>query len=444
MSSSPLGQEPSSKPGREPDGVPGEGSTGARARGPRYANYVLGVFFLVSVFNYVDRQLVSVLLQPIKDEFGVSDAWMGALTGFAFMIVHSVFGIPLARWADSGNRKWILTLGLTVWSALTAASGLARSFGFLMFARMGVGIGEAAGTPTAHSMISDYFPLERRATALAVYAMGVYVGIMFGYIAAGWLGEQLGWRLTFIVVGLPGLLIALLLYFTVDEPARTTSVESHPLGEVMRYLFAKPAYVILLVAASFHAAAAYCIALWAPTFLLRVHGMTLTEMGLSLGLLTGVAGAAGSLAGGVVSDRLARATKAAYGWTTAFAAFAALPFAIGFVSSERTWVALAWFAPMTFLTGLYIGPLYAMNQGLARPRMRAMAVAIHLFVVSILGGGVGPWAVGLMNDAFQAEYGDAGIRQSLIWVQSIGLVAAGTCYLLASRTLARDMEGTET
>ncbi len=415
----------------------------APARGPRYPQYVLAVFFLVSVFNYVDRQLVSVLLQPIKDEFAVSDAWMGALTGFAFMIVHSVVGIPLARWADRGDRRLILTLGLTVWSVLTAASGLARSFGFLVFARMGVGIGEAAGTPTAHSMISDYFPPRRRATALAIYAMGVYVGIMFGYIAAGWLGEQLGWRLTFIVVGIPGLLIALLLYRTVDEPQRTTSVEVHPLGEVVRYLFAKPAYVMLLAAASFHAAAAYCIAHWAPTFLLRVHGMSLTEVGLSLGLVTGLSGAAGSLAGGLVSDRLARANRGAYAWTTAFAALGALPFAIGFVTSDSAWVALAWFAPMTFLTGIYIGPLYAMNQGLARPRMRAMAVAVHLFVVSILGGGVGPWVVGLMNDAFQAEYGDAGIRQSLVWVQSVCLLAAGACYLLVSRTLARDMEGTE-
>ena len=418
-------------------------SANEQVRGPRYSQYVLGVLFLVSVFNFVDRQLVSVLLQPIKEEFQVSDAWMGALTGFAFMIVHSVVGIPLARWADRGDRRLILTLGLTVWSALTAMSGLARHFGVLLFARMGVGIGEAAGTPTAHSMISDYFPPERRATALSVYAMGVYIGIMFGYIAAGWLGEHLGWRLTFMVVGAPGLLIALLLYLTVDEPARTTIVESHPLREVVEYLFAKRAYVILLAAASFHAAAAYCIAHWAPTFLLRVHGMSLTEVGISLGLVTGLSGAAGTMTGGMVSDRLARANRAWYARTTAFAAFGSLPFAIGFLLSDDAFVALAWFAPMTFLTGMYIGPLYAMNQGLARPRMRATAVAVHLFVVSILGGGIGPWVVGLMNDSFQAEYGDAGIRQSLIWVQSVCLLLAGACYLLVSQTLHRDMEGAE-
>jgi predicted MFS family arabinose efflux permease len=408
-----------------------------------YPNYVLAVLFLVSVFNFVDRQLVSVLLQPIKAEFQVSDAWMGALTGFAFMIVHSVVGVPLARWADRGERRLILTLGLMVWSALTAASGLARNFGVLLVARMGVGIGEAAGTPTAHSMISDYFPPQKRATALAVYAMGVYVGIMFGYIAAGWLGELLGWRMTFVVVGLPGLLLALLVYLTVDEPVRATTVASHPLGEVVAYLFAKPAYVTLLVAASFHAAAAYCIAHWAPTFLMRVHGMSLSEVGLSLGFATGLSGAAGTITGGMVSDRLSRANRAWYARTTAFAALGSLPFAIGFVMSDSSTMSLVYFVPMTFLTGMYIGPLYAMNQGLARPRMRATAVAIHLFIVSILGGGVGPWVVGLMNDSFQAEYGDAGIRQSLVWVQAVCLVLAGASYLLVSRTLDRDMEGSE-
>jgi predicted MFS family arabinose efflux permease len=412
-------------------------------RSETYPYYVLAVLFAVSVFNFVDRQLISVLLQPIKDEFQMSDAWMGAITGIAFMLVHSVVGIPLARWADRGDRRWILTLGLTVWSALTAASGFARSFAVLLLCRMGVGIGEAAGTPSAHSMISDYFPPERRATALSVYAMGVYVGIMFGYIAAGWLGEHFGWRATFMIVGLPGLAIALLLYLTVDEPPRTTEVESHPIGEVVRYLFAKRSYVILLAAASFHAAAAYCIAQWAPTFLLRVHGMSLSEMGLSLGLATGISGAAGTLLGGVLSDRLARANRAWYARTTAIAAFGSLPFAVGFVLSDSASMALAFFVPMTFITGMYIGPLYAMNQGLARPRMRAMAVAVHLFVVSILGGGVGPWVVGLMNDSFQAEYGDAGIRQSLIWVQVVCLLLAGTCYVFVARTLDGDMEGTE-
>jgi predicted MFS family arabinose efflux permease len=408
-------------------------------RGPRYPYYVLSILFLVSMFNFIDRQLVSVLLQPIKEEFQVSDAWMGALTGAAFMLVHSILGVPIARWADRGSRRTILAIGVAVWSALTALSGLARHFAVLLFLRMGVGIGEAAGAPASHSMISDYFPANRRATALAVYAMGLYFGIMFGYIAAGWIGQHFGWRLAFALVGTPGLLLALVLYFTVDEPPRGTTVESHPLGEVVRYLFAKPAYVFLLGAASFHAAAAYCMAHWAPTFLLRVHGMSLSEVGLWLGLLTGGAGASGALVGGMLSDRLARGDRRWYAWMTAIAAIGSLPFAIGFVVSESAAQALALFVPLIFLTGVYTGPLYAMNQGLAKPRMRATAVALHLFVVSILGGGVGPWIVGLLNDSFRAEYGEMGIRHSLLWVQSIGLVLAAACYLVVSRTLSRDM-----
>jgi predicted MFS family arabinose efflux permease len=263
-------------------------------------------------------------------------------------------------------------------------------------------------------------------------------------MAAGWLGENFGWRMTFVIVGLPGLALALLLFFTVDEPQRTTTVDAHPMREVLGYLFAKPSYVVLLGAASFHAAAAYAIAHWAPTFLLRVHGLSLPEVGVTLGLATGLSGAAGAMLGGSLSDRLAVSDRAWYARTTAFAALGSLPFAIGFVLSESVVMAMLFFVPMTLITGMYIGPLYAMNQGLARPRMRAMAVAVHLFIVSILGGGVGPWVVGLMNDSFRAEYGDAGIRQSLIWVQCVSLLAAGACYLLVSRTLARDMEGAET
>ncbi len=409
-------------------------------RGPRYPYYVLGVFFLVSVFNFVDRQLVSVLLQPIKEEFQVSDATMGLLTGLAFMVVHSVLGIPIARWADRGSRRTILAIGVAVWSALTAASGLARHFAVLLVCRMGVGIGEATSSPTSHSMISDYFPENRRATALAVYAMGVYVGIMFGYMAAGWVGEHFGWRTTFLIVGTPGLLLALLVWRTVDEPARSTTVDEHPLGDVIRTLFASRAYVYLLGAASFHALAAYCMAHWAPTFLLRVHGMTLSEVGFWLGLITGSAGAVGALVGGMLSDRLGRSDRRWYPWVNAIAAIAALPFAIGFVLSDGIVMALGAFVPLIFLTGVYTGPLYAMNQGLARPRMRGMAVAVHLFVVSILGGGIGPWVVGMLNDSFRSSYGEMGIRYSLVIIQSVGLVVATACYLLVARSYRQDVE----
>jgi predicted MFS family arabinose efflux permease len=410
----------------------------------RYPYYVLGVLVAVNLFNFVDRQIVSVLLQQIKVDFDVSDEWLGLLTGMAFVVVHSLVGIPIARWADRGTRRNIIALGVAVWSAMTACSGLARSFTQLLILRMGVGIGEAAGTPPSHSMISDYFPPERRARALAIYAVGLYAGIMFGYLAAGWVGQYFGWRTTFVVVGVPGLLLALVVRLTVKEPPRTTSVESHPLGEVVSYLFHRPAYVFVTLAGSFHAIAGYGMAHWAPTFLLRVHEMSYSELGTWLGLITGIAGGAGALSGGILADRFGSGDERWYPWVCAVAALVALPFAAGFLLSDSKWTALAMFAPHIFAIGVYTGPIYAMNQSLAKPRMRATGVAMHLFIVSIVGGGIGPWMIGRLNDSFRAEYGELGIRYSLLIVISCGCVAAAAFYALASRSYREDVAAAQT
>ena len=409
-------------------------------RSPAYARYVLAGLVLVNMFNFVDRQIVAVLLQQIKQDFAVSDEWLGLLTGMAFVLVHSLVGIPIARWADRGSRRTVIAVGVAVWSAMTALSGAARSFGQLLLLRAGVGIGEAAGAPPSHSLISDYFPLERRARALSVQAMGLYAGIMFGYLVAGWLGQALGWRATMLAVGLPGLLLALLVRLTVEEPRRASAAEAQGFREVAAYLLGRPAFVSLLAAASFHAAGGYSIAHWAPTYLVRVHHFSYAEVGASLGVLTGVAGAAGALTGGWLSDRLGAGDRRWYAWTAALAAFGAIPFGWLFLASDDTALALAAFAPHIFATGVYTGPLYAMNQGLAKPRMRATAVALHLLVVSILGGGIGPWAVGRLSDAFAAEQGEASIRSALLVVVSAGFALAGVGYLVASRTLRRDFE----
>jgi len=407
---------------------------------PRYANYVLGVLVLVNLFNFVDRQIVSVLLTQIQAEFRASDEAMGVLTGLAFMLVHATLGLPIARWADRGTRKTILALGVAVWSAMTALSGAARSFPVLLGLRMGVGIGEAAGTPPAHSMISDYFPPARRGTALAFYALGLHAGVAFGFLAAGWLGQYFGWRATFVIVGLPGIALGLLLALTVREPRRTTTVASYPLGEVFRFMLGSRAYVFLLFAGSFHAMAGYSMAHWAPTFLIRVHGMSLAEVGSWLGGLAFFAGGAGALLGGRLADRLGVRDLRWYAWIAAIAAFVALPSGAGFLLIGSPLLALACYAPQILATGLYNGPLYAMNQMLAKPRMRAMAVAIHLFVVSILGGGVGPWLVGRWSDALRASEGESGVRFALLGAFAVGTTGAGVFYLLASRTLARDTE----
>jgi predicted MFS family arabinose efflux permease len=241
-------------------------------------------------------------------------------------------------------------------------------------------------------------------------------------------------------VGLPGLLVALLVGRTVDEPVRSgTAADAQPLREVLAYLFRRPAYGFLLVAASFHASAGYAMAHWAPTFLVRVHGLSYAEVGTWMGLLTGLAGAAGALCGGVLADRLGAGDQRWYAWVAAIAAFAALPFGAAFLLIEAELVALLCFAPHIFAIGVYTGPLYAMNQGLARPRMRAMAVAVHLFVVSVVGGGIGPFLVGRLSDGLAAEWGDASIRHALLIVLGVGTLGAGIFYLFTSRTLRADL-----
>jgi len=191
-----------------------------RPTSPAYAWYVLAVLLAVYVMNFVDRQILAIVLVDVKAELNASDTAMGFLSGFAFVLFYASAGIPIARWADRGSRRFIITLGLTVWSAMTAASGLARSFGELAVARFGVGIGEAAGSPPSHSLISDYFPPERRATALSIYAMGIYLGVLFGFVGGGYIRDLFDWRTAFLAAGLIGLPLALLVRLTVREPER--------------------------------------------------------------------------------------------------------------------------------------------------------------------------------------------------------------------------------
>ncbi len=193
-----------------------------------YARYVLALLFVAYVFNFIDRQILAILLQPIKNELQVSDSAMGLLTGIAFALFYTVAGIPIARLADRRSRRTIIAVGLTAWSALTAASGLARSFAELALLRVGVGVGEAAFVPPSHSLLADYFPIERRATAMAIFSMGVHVGLAFGFLVGGWVGQLFGWRAAFMVVGVPGLLVSLAVRMTMQEPTRDHADAAHP------------------------------------------------------------------------------------------------------------------------------------------------------------------------------------------------------------------------
>lgn len=424
---------------------PGEADPGNPASNG-YARYVLGVLFLVYVCNFIDRQVLSILLDDIKRDLQVSDTAMGLLAGFAFVVFYTIAGIPIARWADRGSRRSIIAIGLAFWSAMTAACGLAQNFVQLALARVGVGVGEAAGSPPAHSLIADYFPPERRSTALAIYGAAVYPGTMMAFLLGGYIRQWFEWRTVFFIVGLPGILLALLVRFTVKEPPRGMSEGAvsqaaqapATLRETLRYLLGCPSYLLIMAGSSVQSLSGYSVMVWGPSFLRRVHGLSSVEIGTTLGLAVGIAGFAGALLGGRLTDRLGSRDPRWYMRLPAIAALLALPLVSGFLLTDDLTLAIACFAPYYALGALYLGPMFAMTQGLVRLRMRATASAILLFVVNLIGLGLGPLMVGIFNDTVFAGYGQGAIRYSLL----MGAWAGGIASLLfwaASRRLPADL-----
>ena len=372
--------------------------------GGGYARYVLGVLFLVYVANFVDRQILSILLPSIQAEIGASDTQLGFLTGFAFAIFYTTFGLPIARWADRGNRSSIIAAGLALWSLMTAACGLAQSFWQLAIARVGVGVGEAAGSPPAHSLISDYFPPASRATAFSVYNFGIPVGVMLGYLAGGWIDEYFDWRVAFFVAGVPGLLLALVLRTTVREPVRghseTQAVDAgdHSFADTARHLMRVRTFVLLAFGGGFSAFASYGFGAWVPTFLKRIHAMGSGEIGTWIGLESGIGGVLGMLGTGLLADRLARRDARWPLWIAAASIALYVPFSAVFLLAEDPVLGLAAYFVPCALGSVYLAPLLVVIHSLVPLRMRAVASAVALFFMNLIGMGLGPQAVGLISD----------------------------------------------
>jgi len=411
---------------------------------PARARLALGVLVVVYAVNFIDRNILAVLLQPIKEELGASDTAMGVLTGFAFAVFYTFAGIPIARLADRGSRRTVMAVGVAFWSLATAASGLARSYAQLAAARIAVGIGEASATPAAHSLISDYFPPRQRTRALAIYNMGASAGVLFGLFLGGWLQTTFGWRVAFAVVGLPGLAIALVVRFAIPEPVRGGSEGLLDAGgsdrarETLRHLAALPSFRHLCAAAALYGVGAYGLINWAPTFMIRVHALSYAEVGLWLGLAIGVGGGVGALASGALRDRLAARDARWLVGVPAIAGVALVPFLLGFLLAPDAGVSVAAFVFVNLLNVVFAAPTYAIVQGLARLRMRATAVAIVSVTGSGVGSGIGPLLTGEMNVHFAAAYGDEAVRYALVWLTSAFLVAT-IASLLAARTLRSDL-----
>ena len=408
---------------------------------------MLAILVVVYAVNFIDRNILSILLQPIKEELGASDFEMGLLTGFAFAVFYTFAGIPIARLADRGSRRAIMAVGIAFWSLLTALSGAARSFGMLALARIGVGIGEASATPAAHSLISDYFPPERRTRALAIYNVGSSIGILFGLMLGGWLKEVLGWRMTFAVVGLPGLLVALGVWLAIPEPrrglseARADTGEAPGLGETLRFLASQRSYLHVAFAAALYACTGYGLLAWAPTFFVRVHGLGYAEVGWKLGLIIGISSAVGVLVAGALCDRLARRDVRWLVWIPALSTALFAPGYALFALAQDTDLALLAYIPVNLASAVFAPPSYAIAQGLARLRMRALASAFMLFVINLIGLGLGPTLVGALSDALEPRFGAESLRYALLL--ALALTLWGTLHsLLAGRSLARDLART--
>jgi len=421
----------------------------AERPGDAYRRYALGLLLVVYVFNFIDRQILSILLQPIKEEFLLSDTQLGLLSGIAFALFYSTLGIPIARYADRGVRRNVIALALAVWSAMTALSGLARGFGELLAARIGVGVGEAGCSPPAHSLLADYFPPERRATALSVYAMGIPLGIFCGYLIGGWMVELFSWRTAFLVVGLPGVLLSLVVRLTLREPERgrwdrpaapgAAAAGAPPLPEVARLLWRRRTFRHVSLAAALHAFVGYGVGAFVPPFLARSHGLGHGEIGTWLAFLSLIAGGSGTFLAGWLSDRLAVRDRRWYVWLPAWSTLVSVPFAWFFYLWPHPTTALLVSALPIFLGSMYLGPSFALTQGLAPPTTRALAASVLLFVINMVGLGLGPQAVGIVSDLLRASLGAESLRWALVCVAAVNLWSA-VHYLLAARTLREELD----
>ena len=467
-----------------------------------YRAYVLSALLLVYVFNFIDRTIINILTEPIKTSFNLEDWQMGLLGGPAFAVLYTFLGIPIARLSERHHRVWIIAGSVFLWSLMTMLCGFATSFMILFLFRVGVSIGEAGCTPPANSLIADYYDPRSRSTAVSIYALGVPLGGMFaavfgGFIAGNITGENAealfrawgwgfaanaldwteveGWRIAFVMVGLPGLLVAALVRLTVKEPPRGYSdppelqnMESAGFGEAFRVLLAKPTYWHITIGAMLASFVGYGVGQFTTSFLIRTHGLTIQQAATLFGVIIGVMAAIGVFTSGYLADKVAKRHPTALSWIPALGMALSVPFYLFGYSTDNLWLAMPALMVAAMIHYYYLGPMYAVAGGVVDSRMRATAVAITLFVVNLLGYGLGPPVIGVLSTWLKTMFvhgadlgltleackdlstlseaaaaactrADAKGLQWSILIFSCGYFWAAAHYLLAGKTLQRDM-----
>jgi MFS family permease len=425
-----------------------------------YRRYALILLLAIYTLNFLDRQVLNILMEDIKLEFKLRDWQLGLLGGLAFAFLYTTMGIPIARLAERKNRAYIIAGSVAAWSGFTALCGLAGNFWQLLLARVGVGLGEAGCSPPAHSLITDYVPKHLRASSIAFYSIGTPLGTVIGLILGGFIADHFGWRQAFLLAGAPGLIVAIITFFTLVEPRKKLAAEikarAATVGpsfmDALKVLKTKKTFWLIAFAASIKAFVGYGQAPFIVSFFLREHGEQITRLaaeygmgertlvGLSLGLMGGATGIFGAWFGGWLADRYGAKDIRAYVLIPAAASVVSIPIYVLGMSVDSAVTAVIILAVPTLLGTLWYGPVYASAQSLVPPHHRATAAAVILFVINLVGLGLGPLAVGAISDIMGEGFGlgpAEGIRWALIISTLFGLVAA-TLFWIARKTIREE------
>lgn len=416
----------------------------APAEAPRLskarAGLLLATLALVNVFNFMDRQLPFILAEAIKVDLSLSDTQVGLLTGFAFLLIYSVASLPLARLADLWSPKWTLTIIVALWSVMTALGGAARNFIELALTRTGVALGEAGSTPSSHAVIQRVFPADRRGLALGVFQMGAPAGGMLGMALGGWMNDVIGWRTTMVAAGLLGIAVVLLAALVIPD-VRLKQEQRHQTGSYwagIRDLMRSPAFAWMFAAMCLVGATVYATMIFTAPFLIRLHGLSTTEAGVTFGVLLGVTGIAGTLIGGVVFDRSMRRKR------ENMLLWPALTFLIAAPTSTAAWfvpepyVALALLAPLCMSFTFYFPGMFGSAHIIAGPARHAMASSILIIGSGLVGGLAGPVVVGMISDALAPSIGAESLRYALLFVPVVAILS-GIGFLMANRALPGEL-----
>ncbi len=408
------------------------------------AMYGLGFLTIVSAFNYLDRSLLGLALPAIKAEMHVSDTVLGLVSGLAFLLFYSILGVPIAWAADRYNRRNIIAFGFAFWSLMTMATGWVSNVWQLALTRFLMGAGEACGIAPSNSIISDLFRAERRPLAFSIFGTAVSISSILFFPIMGWVGYAYGWRAMFVVAGIPGLILALVFALTVKEPERGAS-EAKRIEKAARegfrtsiaFLAKSRAYIFIVLGATMMGLNVFAASVWTPTFLTRVHGLTLIEVAGTTGPIRGIFGVAGVLLGGLLIDRMGR--RAAHWRMTipAVACLLAAPAELVFLLSDNHAIWLSAYAASAFLLLIHQGPIFAAVMSVARLRMRAVATSILLFCAALIGQALGPLVVGYLNDLLHPSLGDIAVRYSMLVIVATA-IAGGIMFLLAGRYIEAD------